>query len=80
VLYIALIIGSLTCAFEIVRSGSRAAWLGAMLLAGGAITGYSLSRTTGLPADAADIRNWLQPLGLASLFVEAPSSPSAATH
>jgi hypothetical protein len=32
--------------------------------------GYSLSRTTGLPADGADTGNRLQPLGLASLFGE----------
>ena len=33
--------------------------------------GYVLSRSTGLPGDTGDIGNWTEPLGLASLYVEA---------
>jgi hypothetical protein len=33
--------------------------------------GYVLSRTTGLPGAMGDIGNWTEPLGLASLYVEA---------
>jgi hypothetical protein len=40
------------------------------LLALGAITGYTLTRTVGLPSATGDVGNWLEPLGLASLFVE----------
>ena len=69
-MYIALIIAALACAFELVRTGSRVAWSGGMLLAGGAMLGYVLSRTAGLPGSDDDIGNWLEPLGLASLFVE----------
>jgi hypothetical protein len=50
---------------------ARAAFLAAAALAGGALIGYVLSRTTGLPNATGDIGNWTEPLGLASLFVEA---------
>jgi hypothetical protein len=33
--------------------------------------GYVLSRTRGLPGAMGDIGNWTEPLGLASLYVEA---------
>ncbi len=33
--------------------------------------GYVATRLTGLPGDTGDIGNWTQPLGLASLAVEA---------
>jgi uncharacterized membrane protein AbrB (regulator of aidB expression) len=70
-MYIALIASAIVCAFELVRTGSPRAWLGGALLAGGAIIGYTLTRTTGLPQAHGDVGNWLEPLGLASLFVEA---------
>ena len=34
------------------------------------IVGYAISRTTGMPGAMDDVGNWLEPLGLASLFVE----------
>jgi hypothetical protein len=37
----------------------------------GAPTLDQLSRTTGLPGAMGDIGNWTEPLGLASLYVEA---------
>jgi hypothetical protein len=48
-----------------------AAFLIAAGLAASAAVGYVLSRTTGLPNATGDIGNWTEPLGLASLFVEA---------
>jgi hypothetical protein len=69
-MYIGLIAGAVICAFELVRTGSPRAWLGGGLLACGAIVGYTLTRTTGLPGAHGDVGNWLEPLGLASLFVE----------
>jgi hypothetical protein len=69
-LYVGLMVGSvLTAAFVLTR-GSRLAWSAAAALATGAIAGYVLSRTTGLPNAKDDIGNWTEPLGLASLFVE----------
>jgi hypothetical protein len=35
------------------------------------LTGFVLSRTTGLPNATGDIGNWSEGLGLASMFVEA---------
>jgi hypothetical protein len=69
-MYIGLIIGSVLCAFELVRTGSNRAWMAGGSLALGAITGYTLTRTVGLPDATGDVGNWLEPLGLASLFVE----------
>jgi hypothetical protein len=34
------------------------------------LTGFVLSRTTGLPQATGDIGNWSEPLGIASMFVE----------
>jgi hypothetical protein len=69
-MYIALIAGAVFCAFGLVRTGSDRAWMAGALLAVGAMTGYTLTRTVGLPNATGDIGNWLEPLGLASLFVE----------
>lgn len=40
------------------------------VLALATFAGYSLTRTVGLPQSTGDIGNWLEPIGLASLFVE----------
>jgi hypothetical protein len=69
-MYIALIVGAVLCAFELVRNGSDRTWMAGGLLALGAMVGYTLTRTVGLPDATGDIGNWLEPLGLASLFVE----------
>jgi hypothetical protein len=69
-MYVALIVGVVVCAFDLVRTGSDRAWLAGAVLVLGAIMGYTLTRTVGLPDATGDIGNWLEPLGLASLFVE----------
>lgn len=46
------------------------AWIGAAALAAGPLLGYVLTRSVGLPGDSEDIGNWLDTLGLASIFVE----------
>jgi hypothetical protein len=69
-LYVALMVGSVVTAALLLTRHSRLAWSAAGVLAAGAITGYVLSRTTGLPNAKDDIGNWTEPLGLASLFVE----------
>src|SRR3954447_19146095 len=69
-LYVALMVGSVVAAAVVLTRGSRFAWSAAGALAAGAIAGYVLSRTTGLPNAKDDIGNWTEPLGLASLFVE----------
>jgi hypothetical protein len=69
-MYIGLIVGALLCAFDLVRTGSHRAWMAGGVLSLSAITGYALTRSVGLPDATGDIGNWLEPLGLASLFVE----------
>ncbi len=69
-LYLALILASIVVGSELLRTGSRRAWAAAAALAGSAIVGYVLTRTTGLPRDHGDIGNWTEPLGLASLWIE----------
>ena len=69
-MYVALIAGCVAVAGAVLFTRSRAAFLAAAGLAGSALVGYVLSRTTGLPNAKGDIGNWTEPLGLASLFVE----------
>jgi hypothetical protein len=69
-MYVLLICGSLATAFALIRGSWSAAWAAAVLLPAGAIVGYVLSRTVGLPLSTDDIGNWSEPLGMASLLVE----------
>lgn len=69
-LYMGLILGAVVTAGSLVHRETRAAWAAAAALAGGAIAGYCLTRTVGLPQAHGDIGDWTEPLGLASLFVE----------
>jgi hypothetical protein len=69
-LYVALITGSMLTAGALIRSSNTRVWLAAALLPLGAIVGFTLTRTIGLPGDTGDIGNWSEPLGMASLFVE----------
>jgi hypothetical protein len=70
-MYVALIIGCLASATAVLFSPSRHAFLAAGALSASAALGYILSRSTGLPNATSDIGNWAEPLGLASLFIEA---------
>jgi hypothetical protein len=68
--FIGLIIAAVLLAEGLIRRDDRRAWTFAALLSGAIIAGFVISRTVGLPGAADDIGNWLEPLGLASLFVE----------
>jgi hypothetical protein len=68
--YIGLIVASLLVAEGLIRRGGRLVWTAAALLSGAVIVGFVINRTVGLPGAMDDIGNWLEPLGLASLFVE----------
>jgi hypothetical protein len=70
VAYLALIFASLAVGARLLHAGSARLWMLAGALAAATLTGYVLSRSVGLPRAAADIGNWQEPLGLASLFVE----------
>jgi hypothetical protein len=70
-LYILLMLGSIGLAFVILHTGGVLAWSGAGGLAALTLVGFILSRTTGLPDATGDIGNWSEPLGLASMLIEA---------
>src|SRR5574341_1629137 len=46
-------------------------WLLALGVAAGPLLAYILTRTTGLPGHTDEIGNWAEPLGVASLVIEA---------
>jgi hypothetical protein len=54
----------------LVLTGTRFAWLLAVGVAAGPLTGYILSRGPGLPDFTEDVGNWAEPLGILSLIVE----------
>ena len=70
VAYGVLVLAALALAEALLRRDDRLVWLATAGLAASTLLGYVVSRTTGLPAATDDIGNWLEPLGLASLFVE----------
>ena len=71
VLFVALIVASLLLAEVLIRHDDLRAWLAAGALAAATIIGYTLSRSVGLPGEGgAEIGNWKEALGLASLLVE----------
>lgn len=77
VLYIVLIIASVAMAGTLIRLDDRRAWITAAGLALLTLFGYAVNRTIGMPSATEDIGNWLEPLGLASLFVEATTAAVA---
>jgi uncharacterized membrane protein YfcA len=68
-LYLANFVGALTAAIGIYRGRSWGWSLGA-LVSVGAFAGYVISRTVGLPGLPVETE-WLEPLGVLSLIVEA---------
>lgn len=70
VAYLALIAGLLVAAFDLVRGETRRGWTLGGSLAAATFAGYAVNRIWGMPGAMDDVGNWLEPLGLASLFVE----------
>jgi hypothetical protein len=71
VLFIGLIVTSLVLADVLIRRDEPVAWLGAGAMAAATAAGYVLSRSVGLPGEhGAEVGNWWEGLGLASLLVE----------
>lgn len=70
-MYILLMLASIAVAFAILHTGSPLTWAAGGLLAALTLIGFVLSRTTGLPGAGGDVGNWSEPLGLASMLVEA---------
>jgi uncharacterized membrane protein HdeD (DUF308 family) len=68
-LFLANGIAAIIAAFGIHRGERTWGWGLGVLVAGGALVGYVISRTVGLPGMPPDV--WLEPLGILSLMVEA---------
>jgi len=68
-LFLANFFGAVTAAIGIYR-GHGWGWSLGVLVAGGAFVGYVVSRTVGLPGLPVE-EEWLEPLGLLSVLVEA---------
>ena len=70
-LFIALLVGLVVASWLLLTGRHVAGWACAGGLAASTIGGYIVSRVWGLPNAGGDIGNWTEPLGAASLFVEA---------
>jgi hypothetical protein len=70
-LFIALILGCLAAATQLVRAPSRLVWVLAALCGLAPLVMYIVSRSVGLPGSPDEIGNWTEALGLASLATEA---------
>jgi hypothetical protein len=70
-LFIALAAACLALALRLAQGLDGWTWAAVLALAASPLAGYLVSRTTGLPRDPSDIGDWADPLGLASLAVEA---------
>ena len=68
-LFVANGIAAIIAAVGVYRGERTWGWGLGLLVAGGALVSYVISRTVGLPGLAPDI--WLEPLGILSLMVEA---------
>jgi hypothetical protein len=68
--YFGLIVGCIVAGGLLVHRNSRTGWILGGGVAAATLIGYALTRTVGLPQSTDDIGNWLEPMGLASLFVE----------
>jgi hypothetical protein len=71
-MFIGLIVSCLAIGAALIASDDPRAWAAAGALAGATLVGYCLSRTFGLPGEGgAEIGNWSEGLGMASLMIEA---------
>ncbi len=70
-MYMALIAGSVAVGGAVLFSRSRVAVAAAAGLAATVLAAFVVDRTLGMPAATGDIGNWTEPLGLASVVVEA---------
>ncbi len=69
--YIAIIAASLYLMERIIVRAERIDYFASAGLAASVIAGFVVNRTVGMPGAMDDIGNWLEPLGMISLFVEA---------
>ena len=70
-LYILLVAGCAAAGAWLFTERARAGYALGALISLGAIVGYVLTRSTGLPGATGDIGNWAEPSGVFALIVEA---------
>lgn len=69
-MYAALVVVAAAAAIAVVARDGRLLWLAVFLIAAGPAAGYAVTRSQAVFFDDQDVGNWLEPLGLVSLFVE----------
>ena len=69
--YIIVIVASLVIMERLFTRASRIDFIASGVLAAAVFTAFVVNRTIGMPGAMDDIGNWLEPLGLLSLVVEA---------
>jgi CDP-diglyceride synthetase len=69
--YVLVIVASLVLAEIISTRVDKRAMYASAALSAAVLAGFIINRTVGMPHATEDIGNWGEPLGLASLFVEA---------
>lgn len=69
VLFVANGVGALIAAYGI-WNGKRWGWAMGLLVAAGALAGYVMSRTIGMPGIPAEPDAWLEPMGVLSMLTE----------
>lgn len=70
-LFAILVVASAGVAAGLVHVDHTRLWQLTALVAVAPIAGYVLTRSVALPFDDEDVGNWLEPLGLVSLFIQA---------
>ena len=71
VAYVFLIVAAVVLMERMFRGAVLVDYLASIGLALGILAAFAVNRTVGLPGAMGDIGNWLEPLGLLSLVVEA---------
>jgi hypothetical protein len=71
VMYVAVIAVAGFLIHRMIKGPTRNDYMAAAGLAAAVIVGYAVNRTVGMPGAMDDIGNWLEPLGLLSLVIEA---------
>jgi hypothetical protein len=70
-MFTVLVVAATVTSGAIVAFDNRLVWLAAVLIGAAPIAGYVLTRSTAVPFAEGDVGNWLEPAGLAALFLEA---------
>jgi hypothetical protein len=79
-MYILLVAGCAAAGAWLLSSHWRQGYALGALISLGAVVGYALTRTTGLPGATGDIGNWSESAGIVSLLAEAAFVVLAATQ